>query len=38
VAKQDFVKKELIENPEFFNAFPHLQGLFNVDEEGKLDE
>ena len=30
-----FVKKELIENPEFFKAFPHLQRILEPDAEEK---
>ena len=27
VSRKVFIKKELTENPEFFKAFPHLQGI-----------
>lgn len=27
VSRKAFIKKELTENPEFFKAFPHLQGV-----------
>jgi len=30
VSRKAFIKKELTENPEFFKAFPHMQGVFNV--------
>lgn len=31
------MKKELTENPEFFKAFPHMQLLFNVKEDGEAE-
>ncbi len=33
VSRKQFIKKELTENPEFFKAFPHLQGIFDQNEE-----
>jgi len=33
VSKREFIKRELTENPEFFKAYPHLQGIFALDEE-----
>ena len=32
-SRRQFLKKELVENPEFFKAFPNMQAVFNVDEE-----
>ena len=29
--------KELTENPEFFKAFPHLQGLYSIDSKGEFN-
>ncbi len=34
VSRRAFIKKELTENPEFFKAFPHMQAVFNMKEEG----
>lgn len=31
VSRKGFIKKELTENPEFFKAYPHLQGILNVE-------
>ena len=33
VDRRNFVKKELVENPEFFKAFPHLQGILPSKED-----
>jgi hypothetical protein len=30
VNRKVFIKKELTENPEFFKAFPHMQGVFSI--------
>ena len=35
VSRRAFIKKELTENPEFFKAFPHMQSVFNVKEDGQ---
>jgi hypothetical protein len=32
VNRKIFIKKELTENPEFFKAFPHMQGVLNADK------
>jgi hypothetical protein len=31
------MKKELVENPEFFKAYPHLQSIFMINEARKDD-
>lgn len=33
ISRKAFIRKELTENPEFFKAYPHLQGLLNADKE-----
>jgi len=33
VSRKAFIKRELLDNPEFFKAYPHMQGLFNADQE-----
>lgn len=33
VSRKTFIKKELTENPEFFKAYPHLQGIFNAKDD-----
>ena len=35
VSRRAFIKKELTENPEFLKAFPHMQVVFNIKEEGQ---
>jgi hypothetical protein len=33
VSRRVFAKKELTENPEFFKAFPHMQGIMNAKDD-----
>lgn len=33
VSRKNFIKNELVENPEFFKAFPHLQIVLPHEEE-----
>ena len=35
VSRKHFTKKELTENPQFFNAFPHLQAIIQKDLDDK---
>ena len=38
VSRKNYIKKELTENPEFFKAFPHLQTILNIDDDGELKQ
>jgi hypothetical protein len=33
IARRQYIKTELTENPEFFKAYPHLQAYFAIDDE-----
>lgn len=33
IQRRVYYKNEMVENPEFFKAYPHMQVLFNVNEE-----
>ena len=36
VSRRQYIKKELTENPEFFKAYPHLQSVFELKEDGEF--
>ena len=36
ITRKEFLNREMKENPEFFKAFPHLQGPLRKDKEGEL--
>jgi hypothetical protein len=38
LSKKDFFKRELTENPEFFNAFPHLRSEADVMKEKMVEQ